>query len=215
MNQQILNRRHYCTGIILLLPFLAWSMTGIFFLVRPGYEEAYERVPVRQYSLPQSLPVPIQPHWKEVRYFRSVLGEHMIVRDQSGWHHLHAETGEVWPLPSGDELKTLLEDAFVFNPDRYGNVVSVDDNLVRTDTGVELSVNWPTLGISQNGRDSRWIDRIYSIHYLEWTGYYITDRILGLGGLALLIYMTYTGALMVIGKQSLRSRKQDKSRSTS
>lgn len=207
MNRRSLNRRHRWTGIILLLPFLAWSLTGIFFLVRPGYNEAYERVPVRQYSLPQALPIPIQPHWQEVRYLRSILGKHLIVRDQNGWRHLYAETGKAWPLPPEDELKKLLQDAFAFNPDRYGKVISVAGNQATTDTGVELSVHWPTLNISQNGRDSRWIDRIYSIHYLEWTGFYITDRILGLGGLALLIYLTYTGALMAFGKSLHRSNK--------
>lgn len=206
MNHRIINRRHRWTGIVLLLPFMAWSLTGIFFLVRPGYDEAYERVPVRQYSLPQTLPVPIQPQWQEVRYLRSTLGEHLIVRDENGWQHLHAETAEIWPLPDAEALTQLLQDAFHFNPDRYGQVLSVEGNHAYTDTGVELTINWNTLSISQDGRDSRWIDRIYSIHYLEWTGVYITDRILGLGGLLLLIYMTYSGAIMAFGKPRLHSR---------
>ncbi len=193
MQRRTLTRQHRWVGIALLLPFIAWSLTGIFFLVRPGYQEAYERVPVRQYALPTTLPVPIQPEWQEVRYFRSILGDHLIVSENGQWQHLHAETANPWPLPNAEQLELLLEDAIVFNPDRYGSVVSVSESTAHTDTGVVLSVNWNTLSISQNGRDSRWIDRIYSIHYLEWTGFYLTDRILGLAGLALLLYMTYTG----------------------
>ncbi len=201
MQRQALSRRHRLIGIILLLPFLAWSATGVFFLVRPGFAEAYERIPVRQYSLSQNLPVALQPDWRELRYFRSVLGEHLVVQTEAGWQHLHGDTGQPWPLPNATDLTRLLEDAFSFNPDRYGNIVTFDGNQARTDTGVNVNIAWDTLSISQNGRDSRWIDRIYSIHYLEWTGYYWTDRILGLGGLALLIYMTYTGALLAFGRQ--------------
>jgi hypothetical protein len=201
MQRQALNRRHRLIGIILLLPFLAWSATGVFFLVRPGFAEAYERIPVRRYALPQTMPVAPQEGWRELRYFRSVLGDHLIVQTEDGWQHRHAETGQSWSLPNEDDLTRLLQDAFAFNPDRYGRIVAVDGSRARTDTGVSINIAWDTLAISQNGRDSRWIDRIYSIHYLEWTGFYWTDRILGLGGLALLIYMTYTGALMAFGRQ--------------
>lgn len=193
MQRRTLTRQHRFIGIALLLPFIAWSLTGIFFLVRPGYQEAYEQVPVRQYTLPAAIPVPIDPRWQEVRYFRSILGDHLIVLDSGGWTHLHAETAEPWPLPEPEQLKLLLEDAFQFNSDRYGSVASVTGNTAHTDTDVELTISWTTLSISQNGKDSRWIDRLYSIHYLEWTGFYFTDRILGVGGLVLLLYMTFTG----------------------
>ncbi len=202
MQRRTLTRQHRWIGIALLLPFVAWSLTGIFFLVRPGYEEAYERVPVRHYTLPAVVNYQPEPSWTEMRLFRSILGDHLLVRDGARWHHLHADTLQEWPLPDESDLTRLLEDAFQFNPARYGSVSSVSGNQARTDTGVEIKVNWTTLSISQNGRDSRWIDRIYSMHYLEWTGFYITDRILGLGGLALLIYMTYTGALMAFGNSN-------------
>lgn len=201
MQRHTLTRQHRLIGIILLLPFIAWSLTGVFFLVRPGFAEAYERIPVRQYALAEAIPVALQPDWREVRYMRSVLGDHLIVQTDSGWQHLHAETGQNWPLPNEEDLARLLADAFSSNPDRYGTVVAVDGSQARTDTGVNINIDWNILAISQNGRDTRWIDRIYSIHYLEWTGFYWTDRILGLGGLALLIYMTYTGALMAFARR--------------
>lgn len=209
IQQQGLRRQHRWIGIILLLPFLAWASTGIFFLVRPGFTQAYEAVPVRQYALPASTTLPIFPQsdWQEIRYFRSILGEHLLVRRDDGWQHLNAITSEIWPLANTDDLSLLLEDALQSNPDRYGNIVNVRENTATTDTSVQLSIDWNTMTISQTGRDTRWIDRIYSIHYLEWTGFYWTDRILGVGGLALLIYMTYTGALMAFGKQ--RSRLVD------
>jgi len=42
---------HKITGLILLLPFIAWSATAVFFLIRPAYEQAYERLAVREYPL--------------------------------------------------------------------------------------------------------------------------------------------------------------------
>lgn len=197
MKSPSLQRQHRLLGTILLLPFIAWSLTGIFFLVRPGYEEAYERIPVWTYPIEDSLEFSSQSDWHEIRYFQSVLGQHLIVRDGTGWKHLRAETLEEWSLPDERELMRLLEDAFRFNPGRYGNIVSIDENIADTDTGAVVTVSWTTLSITQNGRDSRWIDRIYSIHYLQWTGFYWPDRILGLGGLALLIYMTVTGWKMI------------------
>lgn len=189
-------RRHRWTGILLLLPFLAWSLSGMVFLLQPGYEQAYEQLPLRLYGLAGPLMIDTQPEWREVRYIRSTLGEHLLVRTPDGWQHLRADTGETWPLPGAEEIERLLEDAFSYNPQRYGNVVEVDDGRAMTDTGVELALNWSTLGISQRGRDSRLIDRIYSIHYLQWTGIALLDRVLGLAGLALLIYLTWSGARM-------------------
>lgn len=186
-------KQHRLIGILLMLPFIVWSLTAVFFLVRPGFQEAYEAVPVRQYELPTIIRLEPEPDWREIRHFRSILGEHLIIRDDSGWRHLGAATRQNWSLPNEGDLTRILEDAFQFYPDRYGMVVSVFGNTAETDTGVNLVVNWPNLLISQSGRDTRWIDRVYSIHYLEWTGFYVADRILGLSGLALLLYMTITG----------------------
>lgn len=207
MKLPALPRQHRLTGIMLLLPFVAWSLTGVFFLVRPGYDEAYQRVPVWQYPLPDPVSLVIDPAWREVRMFRSILGDHLLVQTEAGWQHLKLQSTEQWEQPDEEELAHLLEDAFQFNPDRYGNVVSVDGSSARTDTGVRLQVDWNTLSISQNGRDSRWIDRIYSIHYLEWTGIEILDRILGLSGLGLLLYMTWTGWVMAFGRGISSNRK--------
>lgn len=196
-----LTRQHRLLGIILLLPFVAWSLTGVFFLVRPGYEEAYQRIPVYQYPQPSALSLDLAPTWLEIRSFRSILGDHLIVRTAAGWQHLHGDTGNDWPLPGPAELERLLEDAFQFNPNRYGQITGIDGSRAYTNTDVIIDVNWPTLSISQNGRDSRWIDRIYSIHYLEWTGIHLLDRALGLSGLGLLMYMTWTGYFMAFGRR--------------
>jgi hypothetical protein len=207
MSRQRLSRRHRWTGILLLLPLTAWAASGLVFLIQPGYEQAYEQLAVRQYAMSGELPVLPRQSWREIRYFQTVLGKHLLVREPDGWHHLHAESGETWPLPDATGIAALLEDAFSSNPERYGNVISVDGNRINTDTGVELSLHWPTLSISQRGRDSRWIDRIYSIHYLQWTGVAALDKLLGIFGLGLLFYMSFNGVRMAFPRMGPQRRQ--------
>jgi len=188
----------------MLLPFIAWSTSAVFFLVRPGYDEAYERPNVRQYPAQSAYTIPVNENWLETRYFNTVLGEHLIVRQLDGWRHLHADSLQEWVLPSQSQVSLLLEEAIAANARRYGELISVDGNQATTDTGVELSLDWTTLSISQSGRDSRWIDRIYSIHYLQWTGIELIDNLLGLVGLFLLMTITYTGSRLAIGLDAKR-----------
>ena len=207
MSRKRLSRRHRWTGILLLLPLIAWAASGLVFLIQPGYEQAYEQLSVRQYAVNDELSVLPQQSWREIRYFQTILGKHLLVREPDGWQHLHAETGETWPLPDATDMAALLEDAFSSNPERYGNVISVNGNRISTHTGVELSLHWPTLSISQRGRDSRWIDRIYSIHYLQWTGVAVLDKLLGIFGLGLLIYMSFNGARMAFPRLEPQRRR--------
>lgn len=195
---------HKILGLIMLLPFIAWSTSAVFFLVRPGYDEAYERPNVRQYPAQSAYTIPVNEDWLETRYFNTVLGEHLIIRQLDGWRHLHADSLQEWVLPSQSQVSLLLEEAIAANARRYGELISVDGSQATTDTGVELSLDWTTLSISQSGRDSRWIDRIYSIHYLQWTGIELIDNLLGLAGLFLLMTITYTGSRLAIGLDAKR-----------
>ncbi len=207
-------RRHKLVGTILLLPFIAWSTTAVFFLVRPRYEQAYEKLEVRHLPLKTAPALQPQPDWEEVKLFESVLGSHLLVRTSSGWQHFDATTLQPWPEPDQQALIRLLEDSFVGNPERYGRIVSLDGNVATTTTGVTLTYDWDTLSLSQRGRDTYWINKVYDIHYLEWTGIKVIDKILGLSGLALLIYMTWSGMQLAFG-WSLPSRTTRPARTTS
>ena len=192
---------HRLVGILLLLPFVAWSTTAIFFLVRPAYTDAYEQLQVQQLPMGNIIQFVPDPSWLEARFSRTVLGEHLLVRDAQGWQHLDAFALDPRPAPSGEELRLLINDAIAHNRERYGTVDSLSGMTAVTDTGVEISVNWESLTMSQRGPDTRWIDKVYDIHYLRWTGFENFDRIFGLFGLFLLIYMTYSGARMALGRR--------------
>ena len=187
-------RRHRLVGLVLFLPFIAWSCTAVFFLVRPRYEQAYERLEVKQYPLTESFAETPDPSWLELRTFRTVLGNHLLVRQGDRWQHLNLDSRQPWQRPDDSTLTRLLEDAFTANAQRYGSVRSIAGDSITTSTGVNIDMDWQTLSFQQQGRDTRWINRIYSIHYLQWTGIGWIDQTVGLSGLVLLIYMTYSGA---------------------
>lgn len=188
---------HRLVGLVLLLPFLGWAATGIVFFVKPGYGGAYEALNVKTYPL-ENTAVAASPDWLEVRLLRSVLGEHLLARTDSGWQHLQPQTGLPFPLPAKDALRRLLEDAFTANPARYGRIVRVDTDTVQTDTGVEVRLDWNRLALQQRGSDTALIDALYRVHYLQWTGIALVDQVLGLLGLGLLILMTLLGARLAL-----------------
>ena len=188
---------HRLIGLVLLLPFLGWAATGIVFFVKPGYGGAYEQLSVKTYPL-ASTAIVASPQWQELRFVRTVLGDHLLARTTEGWQHLHAGTGALLAPPGEDALRRLLEDAFTANPARYGAIVSVEDDTVTTDTGVEVRLDWNRLGLQQRGSDTALIDALYRVHYLQWTGVAALDQILGLLGLGLLILMTLLGARLAL-----------------
>lgn len=198
-----MNRRklHRLTGILLLLPFVAWASTAVFFLVRPAYEQAYEQLAVRQLPLTEPYTIVPAAEWGEFRLFRTVLGDHLMVREAKRWQHLHAATREPWPQPDNGSLQRLLEDAFSANPSRYGRIQTIENNTAVTDTGVQITINWDVMSLYQTGRDTYWINKVYDIHYLRWTGYRPFDDVFGLFGLFLLVYMTYSGARMAFWRK--------------
>lgn len=189
---------HRVIGIILLLPFFGWALTGLVFFIKPGYESAYEVLSPKTYPLGGAVTVNPDPAWLEFRYIKTVLGGHLLVRTEKGWSHLNPADMRPRAKPTEDEIRTLLRDAFAANPRRYGNVSKVSGDTVSTDTGVEVTVDWERLSLQQRGTDTDRIDLLYKVHYLQWTGVRVVDRALGMTGLALVLALTVLGARLAI-----------------
>ena len=182
---------HRALGITMLLPLLAWAVTGAVFFIKPGYGGAYESLAVRTYPLTAPVSVPPAADWREVRYLKTVLGDHLIARTESGWKQLDPATLQERPAPTEAEVRTLVSDAFTVNPERYGQVATIDGPVITTDTGVRATFDWNRLSLSQRGRDTDRIDAIYRVHYLQWTGVESLDKVLG--GLGLLLMIALSG----------------------
>jgi hypothetical protein len=196
------NRVHRLIGIVLLLPMLAWTVTGFIFLIKPGYGGAYETLAVKTYPIGVATSVTPQPSWLEFRALRSVLGEHLLVRTAAGWRQLDPRTSQPRSAPDDADLRRLVADAISDNSQRYGAIVSTGDGVVRTDTGAEIKLDWQQMRLQQYGRDTGWIDTLYRIHYLQWTGVPAVDQVLGAAGLALLLGLTALGATLAFRRNS-------------
>ena len=180
----------------MLAPLLAWALTGIFFLIKPGYGNAYEQLSVRTYPLDDSVQVNPQANWRELRALKTILGDHLLVVTQTDVLHLNLGDLKVKPKPGSEDLKRLLEDAISANAERYGKIIEVREAVATTSTGVELRLDWNTMTVRQRGKDTRMIDLLYKIHYLQWSSINLVDTMLGILGIALLLVLTVFGALM-------------------
>ena len=188
---------HRIVGVVMILPFLAWAVSGFIFFVKPGYSGAYEALAVRTYPIELPLTLPPSPSWLEVRYLRTAIGDHLIVRTDAGWQHLEPKTLRPKAVPGEQQMRELVQDAFTSNPSRYGHVVSVDGMTLTTNTGVRVTVGWTRLTLSQRGKDTDRIDSIYKLHYLQWTGFPVVDKILGGTGLVLILVLSGLGVRLL------------------
>ncbi|OGT70340.1 MAG: hypothetical protein A3H44_01530 [Gammaproteobacteria bacterium RIFCSPLOWO2_02_FULL_57_10] len=195
-----IRKYHRIVGIVMLTPLMTWALTGMVFLIQPGYGAAYEMLSPRTYPLTEATTLPAGRDWSEFRYLRTILGEHLLVRNQEGWQHLDPLTVAAAPAPQETALRALVSDAIAHDPARYGEVSGYDGSAVQTSTGVSITLDWNTLSLRQTGNDTRWIDQLYQIHYLQWTGIRALDKVLGIVGLCLLLLMTLTGFKLVFRK---------------
>jgi len=185
---------HRIIGLVLLIPFFGWALTGFVFFVKPGYAGAYEILRVKTYPLATIAPIAPEPAWREIRYFRTILGDHLLVRTDNGWENLDPTTRQPRAIPQEAQLKRLLSDAFSINPSRYGSVLTVSGDRATTSTGVQLTLDWNSMSLQQSGLDTNRIDRLYKIHYLQWTGIKSLDRVLGFTGIFLILTLSGLGA---------------------
>jgi uncharacterized iron-regulated membrane protein len=190
----MVRKLHRLAGIVMLLPFLGWAVTGLVFFTKPGYGAAYDALAVKAYPIEEPLAVRADPAWREVRYLRTILGLHLLVRTGAGWRQLDPVSLQPRTAPPDGEVQRLLADAFTANPARYGRIVSLAGGVATTDTGAVVTFDWNRLSLQQRGRDTDRIDFLYKVHYLQWTGQKTADQVLGLTGLTLLIALTLLGA---------------------
>lgn len=200
---------HRYLGLLLLLPLLGWGLTGLVFYFKPGYAAAYERLSLRFYPLELAgLPVLPDGDWLELRRLHTALGAHLLVRDAQGWQQLDPQTLRPRPPASAAQLRRLLDDALQHNPLRYGQVRVLREGLALTTTGVELSLDWDSLSLSQRGRDTRLLAALYDLHYLKLTGLSWLDRALALLAIAALLLLSLLGVyLFVLGRATARDKR--------
>jgi hypothetical protein len=193
---------HKLIGLILVLPMLGWTFTGLVFFIKPGYQGAYEQLSVKTYPLSQPITIVPQDNWQEVSVVKTVLGDHLIVKANNKSQHLDPTTLLAMPEPTTLQLKTLLNDAFTDNQARYGDIISTDGLSAKTNTGVEIVLNWSSLRLSQQGQDTQLINLLYQVHYLQWTPFKELNQVVGIFGLILLISLTVLGVRIYLKQRA-------------
>jgi hypothetical protein len=207
-------RIHRIIGLLLVLPVIGWTFTGIIFFIKPGYEAAYDQLAVKTYPLEKSFVIPESKDWTEVRLLKTILGYHLLVKTDNGFQHLDPISFQSKEIPVDLELSSLFDDSFSNKSERYGHVISSDDFKVMTSTGIEVSLNWSRLTLGQKGEDTKLINTLYKIHYLQWTPYKGINQYMGIIGLILLLALTIFGLKIYMSDQHKNSPnkplKQDK-----
>src|SRR5262245_50951452 len=103
-------RSHRVLGLVMLLPICGWAATGVVFFVKPGYAAAYGDLRVRTLGLAGAAIPEMRPEWLEARMIRTVLGDHLIVRLESGPQQLDPITLQPRGLPDKEDIRRLIED---------------------------------------------------------------------------------------------------------
>lgn len=191
-------RIHRIIGLLLVLPVIAWTFTGIIFFIKPGYKAAYDQLAVKTYPLEKSFVIQESKEWTEVRLLKTILGYHLLVKTDNGFQHLDPITFQAKKIPIGLELTSLFNDSFSNKSERYGQVITSDNLKVITSKGIEVSLNWEQLTFRQEGEDTKLINTLYNIHYLQWTPYKGVNQYMGIIGLILLMTLTIFGLKIYI-----------------
>ena len=191
-------RLHRFLGWCLILPFFVWALTGLVFFIKPGYQAAFSYLTVKTYPIDKPVHIAPQPQWQEIKLLQTVLGLHLLVKQADGWQQLNPDTFTIRPQPAPDELFVLVQDAIRVDPKRYGEQLRHTEQGFVTQTGVLIQLDWSSLALSQQGKDTELINNLYKAHYLQWTGQKTLDQILGVFGLLLLIVTTGLGIRLLI-----------------
>jgi uncharacterized iron-regulated membrane protein len=196
-----LRKLHRAIGLVMVLPLFCWAATGLVFFLKPGYGAAYELLQLKTYPLEQPVVIRPEASWQEFRVLKTILGTHLLVRSERGWQQRDPANFLPRGLPDDKSIQRLVADALAANPGRYGKIITVAGSTVTTSTGVDITLDWNQLSLQQQGRDTAWLDRLYRIHYLQWTGHPSLDRPLGLAGLASLVALAVAGAVLAFRRR--------------
>lgn len=199
-------RPHRLLGLLLVLPLVTWTATGLVFLIKPGWAGAYETLrafddrPVDPGSLVPIAELPIAvgnaTGWE---LGSTALGPVYRVAGQDGATIMDAATGEILSPLGRAAVEAIARHAAARAqaPARYGRVEEIlltdGEGVVRFDGGAEVRVGRHDLSVTQRGPDTAWIDRLYELHYLRWTGIEAVDRTLAPIALVAVWLLAFTG----------------------
>ncbi len=207
---------HRWAAIVLVAMLVVWSITGLLFHLKPGWSRAYDQLAVtRDEPIDASSVVPLASlttpsgtslRPSSVELFATVLGPMYRVTTADGSSIIDATTGKRRTF-TPEEVTRLVDDAVSRSPfeNRYGAHVGIANDAVKYAGDQVVTFSPATMRLSQEGRDTRRIDWLYRMHYLQWTGNPTVDKVLAIGGLALIWIVMIPGVVLFVRR--LRRRE--------
>lgn len=225
---QPLRAVHRLAGLVLVVPLVLWIGTGLLFHVKPGWDEAYESLAA---PVPGPLPWEQVVFSPAILKARGLLdpGPVALAPHPSGliaWFGLRegrpaavdGTSGE--PIPPASEgaarAFALAAVAASRHAKSYGTIVSAETATHRSIlTGVEnpallfwtsggkrVLVDRVTGEVSQTGDLNGRIDRLYRIHYLQWTPWKPVNVGLVLAASLIVILLAASGVRLAVTRPS-------------
>lgn len=210
-------RIHRWLALGLLVPLAVWSVTGLLFHWKPGWDRAYDQLTADRGTVlePRALVAASElgiAAPRKLELFDTALGPLWRVTTATGRELHDARTGQRRPPLSTAEARSLALDAIARSPHHaaYGEVRAVEEDAaevrLRFAGGPVVTVGRADARLAQHGPDTERIDGWYRLHYLQWTGHRGVDRALALVGLAWIWAVVAPG--MVLFVRVLRRRRR-------
>jgi uncharacterized iron-regulated membrane protein len=208
-----LKRGHKWIGLLLLVPLLVWTATGLLFALKPGWGPAYEylspwqssEVEASALSLAAFASTESGKDASAIELHASAIGPvfHVERRGADAGSALYRATdGERLDPLSSENARALMLDAVARSsaPRRYGVIESEkskgDTTSVVFAGGPRVTIDRHSGSIRQKGPDTDRINWYYKLHYMQWTGNASIDRILGFAAIVLVWLLAAVGLLL-------------------
>lgn len=167
---------HRWLAIVLVVLLVVWSITGLLFHLKPGWDRAYDMLSAER-SKTETLDTVIGP--------------------------LTRTGGKLATPLTEEQAKQLAADAMSrsAHASEYGalqRVVTDEASVKLVYANATVSVARGSARISQTGSDTSRIEWLYRIHYLQWTGNPTLDKILAIAGLALIWAVMIPGIVLFV-----------------
>jgi uncharacterized iron-regulated membrane protein len=202
------SRVHRYLALVLVVPLIVWSVTGLLFHLKPGWSRAYDMLDAERplettQVTPLSTVTAMFPDGvQRVELFGTAIGPLYRVSTAKGSVLVDATTGAKRSPLSEADARTLASDAVAHSREKaaYGEIAKTEvrDDAVRFtfSKGPIVEVGREDARISQHGSDTDRINWLYRIHYLQWTGKKTVDRVLAGVGLALIWLVMIPGLVL-------------------
>jgi uncharacterized iron-regulated membrane protein len=202
---------HRWLAVVLAVPLVIWSITGLLFHLKPGWSRAYDMLswerPLDQLpaATPDALAAAAGGRIDRLDLAGSALGPLYRVTASSGSVLLDAQLHRRSPL-SVEDARTLATDAVARSPYAadYGALRDAriaGRNVRVTFEHADVDVDRDSAVILQRGRDTDRIDWLYRLHYLSWTGNRTLDKLLASAGLALIWLVMIPGLVLFVRRR--------------